>query len=190
MHVRVILNIYAFCLFLFTREFNGADMDQGLLLHYFVINTGNALLIDTDTRSSRFFAKGLLHGKDTVGNAEESLTCCNGVLPTHAFAHFTGRSKPWMVKQEDFDSARRGGSMDKWKVHLDSLNLPVNSSNILGLGLGSPLGFFNAKFPKGGFKKIDEEGGEGGGGGEEGDKEDVEDVDVGEENIEERRFRL
>ena len=135
------------------REFNGSDMDQGLLLHYFVINEGHSLLIDTETKLVRYFKKGLLHEHDTVLTAQNSLSCCMGILPTQAFAHFTGRSKPWMLDPETFRKARKGGSLEIWINHLDSLNLPINSSNILEMGLGSPLGFFNAGFPKGGFQK-------------------------------------
>ena len=136
------------------REFNGADMDQGLLLHHFVINEGNSLLIDTETKLARYFKKGLLHEQDKVLTTQNSLSCCMGILPTQAFAHFTGRSKPWMLDSEKFRNARKGGSLETWINHLDSLNLPINSSNILEMGLGSPLGFFNAGFPKGGFKKL------------------------------------
>lgn len=127
-------------------------MDQGLLLHYFVINKGNALLMDTETKLGRFFEQGLLAGKDDILTARKAYSVCDGVLPTAKFAHFTGRSKPWMVEEENFKNARKGGSLSVWIQHLDSLNLPVNSSNILSLALGSPLGFFNAGFPKGGFK--------------------------------------
>lgn len=127
-------------------------MDQGLLFHYFVLNKGNALLIDTELKTARFFEQGLLTEKSEKLTARKALSACEGKLPTSAFAHFTGRSKPWMIEEKDFKAARKGGSLSIWKDHLDSLNLPVNSSNILTLGLGSPLGFFNAGFPKGGFK--------------------------------------
>lgn len=137
---------------IFFRDFNGADMDQGLLFHYFVLNHGNALLIDTDTKLARFFENGLLHENSEKLSTKKALSVCQGVLPTQLFAHFTGRSKPWMVEEKNFIAARKGGSLSVWKEHLDSLNLPVNSSNILSLGLGSPLGFYNAGFPKGGFK--------------------------------------
>jgi hypothetical protein len=42
--------------------FNGADMDQGLLLHYFIINHGNAFLVDTETKLVKSFDIGLLRG--------------------------------------------------------------------------------------------------------------------------------
>jgi hypothetical protein len=127
-------------------------MDQGLLFHYFVLNHGNALLIDTEMKNARFFEDGLLHENSEKLSTRKALSVCQGVLPTQAFAHFTGRSKPWMVEEKNFNAPRKGGSLSIWKEHLDSLNLPVNSSNILSLGLGSPLGFYNAGFPKGGFK--------------------------------------
>jgi len=139
--------------------FNGADMDQGLLLHYFIINHGNALLVDTETKLVKSFDVGLLKGLERGDKGAKVLTArkafvgCSGIVPTDAFAHFTGRSKPWMLEQEAFTNARTGGSLFVWKTHLDSLHLQVNSSNVIELKLGSPLGFFNAGFPKGGFKK-------------------------------------
>ena len=36
-------------------DFNGSDMDQGLLLHYHVITHGDAMLVDTGTRVTRVF---------------------------------------------------------------------------------------------------------------------------------------
>ena len=136
------------------REFNGADMDQGLLLHYFVINKGNTLLIDTESKLVRYFERGVLHQKDEILTTRKALYTCDGLVPTEAFAHFTGKSKPWAVSEKKFQNPRAGGSLSIWIGHLNSLKLPINSSNILGLGLGSPLGYFNAKFPKGGFKDV------------------------------------
>ena len=127
-------------------------MDQGLLFHYFVINKGNTLLIDTETKLVRFFEQGLLHQKDEILTTRKAMYACNGLVPTEAFAHFTGKSKPWTLSESVFRDARKGGSLSLWIDHLDSLKLPINSSNIISLGLGSPLGYFNAKFPKGGFK--------------------------------------
>jgi hypothetical protein len=134
------------------REFNGADMDQGLLFHYFVINKGNTLLIDTEIKLVRFFEQGILHQKDEILTTRKAMATCNGEVPTEAFSHFTGKSKPWTLTEAVFQNPRKGGSLSLWINHLDSLNLPINSSNIISLGLGSPLGYFNAKFPKGGFK--------------------------------------
>ena len=109
--------------------------------------------MDTETKLGRFFEQGLLAEKDKTLTARKAYSLCNGDSPPMKFAHFTGRSKPWMVDEENFKNPRKGGSLAIWIQHLDSLNLPVNSSNILSMALGSPLGFFNAKFPKGGFKK-------------------------------------
>jgi hypothetical protein len=134
-------------------EFNGADMDQGLLTHYFILNNGKALLIDTTTKVVREFQTGLLHAADRQVDVNAALDCCGGIVPTQAFAHFTGRSKPWMLDLNDPSKFRKGGDVDKWLRHLDALQLPVNSSNVAQMGLGSPLGFWNANFPKGGFKK-------------------------------------
>ena len=136
------------------REFNGADMDQGLLFHYFVINKGNTLLIDTEIKLVRFFEQGHLSQKDEILTTRKAMSTCDGLVPTEAFAHFTGKSKPWTLSEAVFQNPREGGSLSLWIDHLDSLKLPINSSNILSLGLGSPLWYFNAKFPKGGFKNA------------------------------------
>jgi hypothetical protein len=73
-------------------------MDQGLLLHHHVINKGGAMLIDTQTKLVMMFGKGGLANKSifTGLDVRDVLSCCDGRLPTAAFAHFTGRSKPWM----------------------------------------------------------------------------------------------
>lgn len=141
-------------------DFNGADMDQGLLLHYHVINKGNAMLIDTQTRLAMTFGKGGLADKSvfTGLDVRDALECCKGKLPTSMFAHFTGRSKPWMFNNDNeknraqFDRARNRGDTRKWFELLDSLNIQkVNSKTIGDMHLGSPLGFWNHNFPKGGM---------------------------------------
>ena len=133
-------------------EFNGADMDQGLLANYFVINKGNAILIDTDLNQIRIFNKGIKYLNPELSSLEISLKCCNGNIPTNFFAHFTGRSKPWMLNLTDIVLKRRNIAVLSWLKHLDSLNMEINSSNIMNHSLGSPLGYFNANFPKGGIK--------------------------------------
>ena len=133
-------------------DFNGADMDQGLCTQYFVLNFGGAFLIDTVTRVVRKFETGLLKGQDIKLVAKDVLSCCEGKEPTRFFAHFTGRNKPWMTDLTALEDTRKNEQFITWKNKLDSLNLAVNSSNIGELGLGSPLGFFNRDFPKGGLK--------------------------------------
>ena len=65
----------------------------------------------------------------------------------------SGRSKPWMKEASEISSRRKGSDLDKWCTLLDSLRLAgVACANIAELKLGSPLGFFNANFPKGGYK--------------------------------------
>jgi len=182
-------------------DFNSADMDQGLMCHYFILTHGNGVLIDTDTRRARVYERGYFSsgGADSdpeLLSAAEALSCCGGRMPTSYFAHFTGKSKPWMnippVSQIErfYEPVTRVGGelppgvfMDRklavpkdgltpdgqrikpaalnilhWLSHLDALGLPgVNSGTIGVLDLGSPLGFFNAKFPKGGFVKTKED---------------------------------
>jgi hypothetical protein len=128
-------------------QFNGCDMDQGLLTHTFVVSHGNAILIDTDLKTARKFDKGLIDGPDIKLSMSDALSCCNGEIPTSFFAHFTGRSKPWMIL-DGTEKSKQGFNMKRWIKHLDSLNMPINSSNIHTLNLGSPLGFWNVNFPK------------------------------------------
>ena len=132
-------------------EFNGADMDQGLFCHYFAINHGNVILIDTVLKKVKYYAKGILTEKPRSITMREAVSCCHGASPMIFYAHFTGRSKPWM---SDLSGNIRG-SKKLWVKHLDALNLPINSKNISTLSLGSPLGYWNAGFPKGGYKKKD-----------------------------------
>jgi hypothetical protein len=132
--------------------FNGADMDQGLFTHYFIINHGNAILVDTELRKARVFEKGLAHAPGVEEPMLTALHSCNGVIPTSHFAHFTGRSKPWLIPDlASITAEGRNGDIATWKRHLDSLKLSVNSSNISAMKLKPPLGYFNANFPKGGY---------------------------------------
>jgi hypothetical protein len=136
--------------------FNGADMDQGLFAHYFLINNGNAILVDTELRKARVFKRGIAHEPDVEEPMSAALQCCSGIIPTSHFSHFTGRSKPWLNPDLAVISATspsgRNGDIVTWKRHLDSLHLPVNSTTIGAMKLKPPLGYFNANFPKGGYK--------------------------------------
>ena len=123
-------------------EFNGADMDQGLLTHYFIINRGKGMLIDTDLRLVRHYSKGILHKQAENVPMDKAIACCEGKIPTSFFVHFTGRSKPWM---QDFAENKNGRDIQIWLNHLDNLMLPVNSTNLASKKLGSPLGFFNTR---------------------------------------------
>jgi len=175
-------------------DFNSADMDQGLMCHYFILTHGNGVLIDTETGISKLFHQGYLSTKDSIPEIEKAsktLTCCQGKFPTTYFYHFTGRSKPWMNLPSVDDITQylipynnnnnnnnnlrvnnnlnpvlyklqlnAKGQVSKpirkevllWLINLDELQLPgINSTTIGTLGLSSPLGFFNVRFPKGGF---------------------------------------
>jgi len=134
--------------------FNGADMDQGLLTHYFIINEGRSILIDTDLKKGKVFNKGIKSENAMVKPMSDLLKCCQGQIPTSFFSHFTGRSKPWMNENLPKTTHSGGnGDLYKWKTHLDELKLEgINSTSIINLKLGSPLGFFNSNFPKGGYK--------------------------------------
>ena len=160
-------------------EFNGADMDQGLLCHYFIIKFGNGMLIDANTKVVRRYERGLDVQNEKTLDMKQALLCCGGGNPLSFFAHFTGRSKPWMNELKNLPKNRKNEMLIKWANHLDSMDLPIKSHNIKvhishtykrkvlfalsdstqchlqlklkDMGLGSPLGFWNAKFPKGGF---------------------------------------
>lgn len=134
-------------------QFNGCDMDQGLFTHFFIINFGRGMLVDTQLRTARVYTKGLKHEPASEVSMETALKCCDGLLPTAHFAHFTGRSKPWL--KEDLSllaQNNRNRDLITWKNHLDALHLEINSSTITKLKLRPPLGYFNANFPKGGYK--------------------------------------
>jgi hypothetical protein len=126
-------------------DFNGADMDQGLFTHLFVINRGGGLLIDTSLKTIKQFDKGLLHEPARMVAYPGPLSVCSGraQLPTDMFAHFTGNKKPWMNPLENLPQS--SFMLRKWAKHLDELQLDINSKNIGSLGLGSPLGFWNTK---------------------------------------------
>ena len=134
--------------------FNGADMDQGLLCHHFVLNQGHAVLIDTVTQEARRYKRGFLHEAPEKISLQSAVGSCQYTNPVQYYAHFTGRSKPWVVLSGDKAKApRKGSALDTWVRHLDALQLPVTSANIKSLNFASPLGYFNARFPKGGYKK-------------------------------------
>lgn len=124
-------------------DFNGADMDQGLLTHTFVLTRGRALLIDTQTRAVKHFKQGLLSHSPSLLASPGPLSCCRGDAPTELFVHFTGKQKPWMTDLTHIPP--RNANLRKWAAHLDSLRLDINSSTIGSLGLSSPLGFWNAQ---------------------------------------------
>lgn len=144
-------------------DFNGADMDQGLLLHYFIINHGNGVLIDTSTKEAKLASIGGVSANQlSKHHAIKFLECCQGHLPVSMFAHFTGRSKPWMIyndlKEKSDQRQKRLNRADvkEWFRLLDSIQhlTKVNSTTISTLKLASPLGFWNHNFPKGGMRTV------------------------------------
>lgn len=124
-------------------SFNGADMDQGLFTYYFLLNNGNANLIDTDTHTVRKFENGLKYSKDVKFKMSDVLRTCDGIVPTSFYAHFTGRAKPWLSDDKLGASRKISQNLIIWMNFLDELNLPINSSNVHQLSLGSPLGYYN-----------------------------------------------
>lgn len=127
-------------------EFNGADMDQGLFTHRFILQ-GGGLLLDSELSLARLFLSNSPPKAALKLPLRKALKCCDGELPTSFFIHYTGRSKPWMPS----NAKHMGKNTRYWLRLLDSLHLEVNSSNIYDKNLGSSLGFFNANFPKGGY---------------------------------------
>lgn len=136
-------------------DFNGADMDQGLFTHYFVINHGNVILIDTDLHAIKLYKKGInVDEKVEDLSSSTALQTCEARMPTTFFAHFTGQSKPWMKKSANLPPERRSRDLQKWFEMLDEMKLEINSTSIASLRLGAPLGFWNVNFPKGGLQKL------------------------------------
>lgn len=132
-------------------DFNGADMDQGLLCHHYIINHGNAMLIDTDMKKVSIFDKGIKNEPAIIIDINEGLKSCNGQVPTDYFIHFTGRSKPWL-RDKKSDKKIPGGPAFIWEERLLALNLNVTIETIQSQELGSPLGYWNSNFPKGGLR--------------------------------------
>lgn len=126
-------------------DFNGADMDQGLFTHYFILNEGRGLLVDTEHRSARRFQRGLLYESSESLKASEAFSVCGGADPTSYFLHFTGQSKPWIASS----SPKNAKDAIMWKRKLEDLKLNIT---LEARDLKSPLGYWNHNFPKGGFK--------------------------------------
>jgi hypothetical protein len=115
-------------------NFNGASLDQGLLTHHFVINEGRVVLINRKVVTQY---NGLMKPSALVSDL---LSCCQSRLPTSAFVHFTGKTKPWL--NEITESSRRDVKI--WGRYLNQLKIDgVNSSNIHEQGLKPPLGYFH-----------------------------------------------
>ena len=115
-------------------EFNGASLDQGLIFHYFCLNSGSIQLIDV--RQARVYSPGHSFKLSSINKA---IACCNGKPSTKYFAHFTGRNKPWL--SENIKSPSK--EVKIWLDLLDSLELAVNSTSLKSVSLKSPLGYFH-----------------------------------------------
>jgi hypothetical protein len=122
-------------------EFNGANLDQGLFTHYFVLGRGRVGLIDSkevklyDQHNTQ---NPWARPTETTVSIQEAMACCNGKPPNNKFAHFTGQNKPWL-----FDASKSSNSNLKlWATLLDELKLPYNSSNIFDQEFKPPLGYW------------------------------------------------
>jgi len=133
-------------------DFNGADMDQGLLTFYYVMTHGDVILINNEKQLTEY-ALGILRKPGKKLTIKNVLKCCENKLPSSFFAHFTGIRKPWMMDSKVFLTNKKNSAFVKWANILDSLRLPVNSTNVASMGLGSPLGFWNKEVYKKGNKK-------------------------------------
>ena len=103
------------------------------------------------SKESKKYDKGLLEEAPTIRSMKKTMGSCTEVSPMAYYAHFTGKSKPWLCDKKK--PPRSSGARAVWLAHLDALKLPINSKNISKLVLSSPLGYFNARFPKGGYKQ-------------------------------------
>jgi hypothetical protein len=116
-------------------SFNGASLDQGLLFHTYVLNEGNVLMLDAS--AARRYGPRFT---STTLNVRKEVRCCNNRLPTESFAHFTGQKKPWLQNLKK----TRDSALILWRDSLDSLQLPINSSNAAELAsMRPPLGYFH-----------------------------------------------
>lgn len=127
----------------------------------------STLLVETSHPEGVSASEGASEG-DTEKRTQKTVHTyipCPRLIPTDYFLHFTGQSKPWMVLSTVNDKVmkndknlkrkqqqRTGRNVLLWLKYLDEVKLPVNSTNIATTNFGSPLGFFNANFPKGGYK--------------------------------------
>lgn len=85
-------------------NFNGASLDQGLLFDTYALH-GTVMLLDT--------SEGLRYteGKIKKEQLKAIYTVSGGKAPSKCFAHFTGRSKPWLQ------------NLDKTKVKIIASNI-------------------------------------------------------------------
>lgn len=120
-------------------EFNGANLDQGLFTHYFILSKGNVGLIDVKYVKLYDVKEGKTRLVENRVDFKAYLQCCGGKPPTSMFAHFTGTNKPWLRDA----STTENKDLKLWGQMLDSLNLPYNSSNIHDQGFKPPLGFWS-----------------------------------------------
>ena len=115
--------------------FNGASLDQGLLTHYFMINQGRVIMFNGVSGTKKYDG----HGQDGRP-VQITLHPCKEPTVVSMFAHFTGKSKPWLT---NLRYAKKGSPLQQWGNFLDALHLPVNSSNIHLQALKPPLGYFH-----------------------------------------------
>lgn len=120
-------------------EFNGANLDQGLFTHYFVLNKGMVGLVDAKYTKLYDIRDGRQMPVESHVNYKSTLQCCKGTPPPSMFAHFTGSNKPWLRDA----ATSKSKDLKQWARMLDSLHLPYNSSNIHDQGFRPPLGFWS-----------------------------------------------
>jgi len=135
-------------------SFNGASLDQGLFLHYFVLNQGRIQLVDVkdvvvydqyphhyvvSVQQSLQCCQVQIQSSEKKGDTSGSPVGDTALLPTDMFYHFTGRNKPWLQQSL---SGSKDRALELWAQSLDSFGFHVNSSNIGQFKLKSPLGYF------------------------------------------------
>jgi hypothetical protein len=120
-----------------TWNFNGASLDQGLFIDYFMLQNGGVALVDEGVAKiygPRYKVVQEINHKDLFAG-------CRGVEPMRIFAHFTGHKKPWLSNQLQ---STKSPSLRKWAELLDALKLPnITSANIHELQLKPPLGYWS-----------------------------------------------
>jgi len=119
-------------------DFNGASLDQGLLMDFFFLQRGSAQLVDVAVTYTYTPSTPTTAHQNHVTSNKLTLGCCDGLASVHKFHHFTGRSKPWLQNL----ITTTNPALKHWAAVLDSLHLTVNSSNIHLHKLKPPLGYF------------------------------------------------
>lgn len=111
-------------------KFHGAELEQGLLVHYF---------LQMKQIATRYIEYSIVENYNgncsiiTTVDPTNTITVCNRkILPTKAFFHFTGDNKPWIIiskmKRRLYPEVRK--MLIRWVSVVSETNIGINSSNL------------------------------------------------------------